>query len=604
MISQYPIVAAIDFGTHGTGYAWAEVGDEDGPGPRGLDRLTQIQEQWDGSRGDYYPKDLTTVLLGPSGEPTAWGHRALLDWTALARAGAHTDHTYAHGFKMALKPGTTAGAPVLGIAGTTIDTPAKAYPLVVGSLRRMYAIVKEEVEVSGYLERQIRWCVTIPAIWDEAEKQLMRDAAVEAGMPPDHDRLILAREPEAAALYCQIHLARVIAARGDEATAEITRAGSRFMVVDCGGGTVDITAYRVVGTADVDRRRLVEIGKVSGGKLGSEYINQAFVNDILADRLGGRQVVERIGRERPDILLEIMQLWESGKISVTATRGDNQELSIDQPVYVTLPPEVHDLLTDDVRRGLADRPGGTASRIVVTTEEVRKLFDGVLRDLAELVDQQLAVMRELDGAPDGPEQVLLVGGLSGAQYLRQRLLSHFGDKVTLVRTTNAVAAVLRGAVLLGYDPELIIARRSRYTYGCAIALPFDEARDPEGKRLVGHGGRLMCDDRFHRFVGVGDTVETGSTSGPSPFVPLQPDQESITFRFFRTLAAHPRYVDDEGCEEIGTLRVKLGEAMSLPLNERKIEIRLGFGDSEITAHAVNTHTGAELDTTLHFDSSY
>ncbi|KUN84208.1 Hsp70 family protein [Streptomyces griseoruber] len=603
MISPYPIVAAIDFGTHGTGYAWAEVGDEHGPGPRGLDRNTQIREQWDGSRSDYYVKDLSTVLLGPSGEPTAWGHRAMLDWTALARAGRHTNHTYVHGFKMALKPGSTAGAPVLGITGTTIDTPAKAYPLVVGSLRRMYEIVREEVEGSGYLERQIRWCVTIPAIWDEAEKQLMRDAAVEAGMPADHDRLILAREPEAAALYCQIHLARVIAARGESTTAEVTRAGSRFMVVDCGGGTVDITAYRVVATAHADRRRLVEIGKVSGGKLGSEYINQAFVDDILTDRLGGRQVVERIRRERPDALLEIMQIWESGKLSVSATRGPDDELTIDQPVYVTLPRDLDELLTDDIRKSLAARPGGSESRIVVTTEEVRRLFDNVLRDLVELVDVQLAAMRQRDGAPDGPEQVLLVGGLSGAQYLRQRLLSHFGDTVTLVRTTNPVGAVLRGAVLLGYDPELIISRRSRYTYGCNVALPFEPGRDPVAKRLEGQG-RVMCNDRFHRFVRIGDTVDTGGTSGPSPFIPLQPTQDSVTFRFFRTLAEDPRYIDDEGCEQIGTLSVELGTAMSLPLTQRLVQVRLGFGGSEISARAVNTHTGAELDTTLRFDSSY
>ena len=62
----------------------------------------------------------------------------------------------------------------------------------------------------------------------------MFKAAVEAGLPDDRDRLLLAREPAVAALYCK--------AKGE---AVLGTAGTRFLVVDAGGGTVDITAYQV-----------------------------------------------------------------------------------------------------------------------------------------------------------------------------------------------------------------------------------------------------------------------------------------------------------------------------------------------------------------------
>ncbi|NJP43278.1 Hsp70 family protein [Actinacidiphila epipremni] len=601
MISPYPVVAAIDFGTHGTGYAWTEVGDESGPGPA---RLTmQIREQWPGTLG-HYPKDLSAVLLDPSGQPAAWGHEAGEEWARRCEEGDQQGYTYAQGFKMALRPGAMLTMSSLGDQAASIDTPAKAYPLVVAYLRRMYRITLEEIEGSGYLERQIRWCLTIPAIWDDAEKQLMRDAAVEAGMPAEQDRLILAREPEAAALYCQIHLARVIAARDEDGTAELTRSGSRFMVVDCGGGTVDITAYRVAPADSGERRRLIEIGKVSGGKIGSEFINQAFADRVLTDRLGGPQVVERIRRERPHALRELMQHWESGKIAVTATMDAAGRLTIDRPVYVPLPRAVDPLISDETRARLRGFPGGSESRIVVSPEEVRVLFDTVLKSLAELVEQQLKEMRNRDGAPDGPERLLLVGGLSSSPYLKQRLLAHFGDGVVMMRTTEPAAAVLRGAVLLGYDPELIISRRSRYTYGCAVVWDFEPGRDPVSKRIYDPEGNAKCSNRFMIFVRNGDTVETGSVEEPKSFSPLYADMKSVVFQFFRTLTEQPRYIDEPGCEAIGTLTVELGSAMTLPLAQRNVLVHLGFGDAEISVRAVNQHSGQELDTTLRFDGGY
>lgn len=72
----------------------------------------------------------------------------------------------------------------------------------------------------------------MPAIWNEKAKALMRQAIVEAGIINEDDpvhRLTLVSEPEAAALYCEKH-----SASWD------MKQGNQFMVVDAGGGTVDL----------------------------------------------------------------------------------------------------------------------------------------------------------------------------------------------------------------------------------------------------------------------------------------------------------------------------------------------------------------------------
>lgn len=73
----------------------------------------------------------------------------------------------------------------------------------------------------------------------------MRNTALKAGLPSSTilyhfiiiniiAGLILALEPEAVALYCRLD------------SRELTfKQGSKYMVVDCGGGTVDIAVHEI-----------------------------------------------------------------------------------------------------------------------------------------------------------------------------------------------------------------------------------------------------------------------------------------------------------------------------------------------------------------------
>ena len=90
----------------------------------------------------------------------------------------------------------------------------------------------------------------------------MRRAAFDAGMMPDVNsaKLVLCPEPEAACMACEVK-----GSSGDGAPAggaqQILRTGQSFMVLDCGGGTVDITMHHVEST---DPLRLSEVRKPSG----------------------------------------------------------------------------------------------------------------------------------------------------------------------------------------------------------------------------------------------------------------------------------------------------------------------------------------------------
>jgi len=140
----------------------------------------------------------------------------------------------------------------------------------------------------------------------------MRTCAVEAGLISQRDSqsLVLALEPEAACL-------------STEKAGNFLAAGDKFMVLDCGGGTVDITMHRVRSKAPF---RLEEIAVADGGAWGSTYIDKNF--ELFIEQLITTPHW-KVFCETP-FYVELMESWEKVKLNFrvddTASRPINLSL--------------------------------------------------------------------------------------------------------------------------------------------------------------------------------------------------------------------------------------------------------------------------------------
>ncbi|CAB4491833.1 unnamed protein product [Rhizophagus irregularis] len=81
--------------------------------------------------------------------------------------------------------------------------------------------------------------VTIPAEFSESDKAIMRECTFNAGLigEKNSEKLQFTTEPEAAAVYCMHSSLREY---------KLTEPGTTFMIVDCGGGTVDLTTRKLL----------------------------------------------------------------------------------------------------------------------------------------------------------------------------------------------------------------------------------------------------------------------------------------------------------------------------------------------------------------------
>ncbi|WAQ99096.1 HS12A-like protein [Mya arenaria] len=99
-------------------------------------------------------------------------------------------------------------------------------------LREHLMFLCQEKSGARFLERDVHWVLTVPAIWDDSAKQFMREAAVEAGIKSEH--LSLALEPEAASLFCRyLPVSKVCGADGTTAIQNFAP-GKRYLVLDAG----------------------------------------------------------------------------------------------------------------------------------------------------------------------------------------------------------------------------------------------------------------------------------------------------------------------------------------------------------------------------------
>ena len=124
-------------------------------------------------------------------------------------------------------------------------------------------------EVFNREERNIRYFLTVPAIWNEAGKAATRQAAIQAGFLRDENdnRLTLVTEPEAAAMFCS------------KTGLLNLKVHDAVLIVDCGGGTVDLIAYEVEEESPFT---VAECTAGSGDSCGSTALNRNFSNILRA----------------------------------------------------------------------------------------------------------------------------------------------------------------------------------------------------------------------------------------------------------------------------------------------------------------------------------
>ncbi|KAH1384227.1 hypothetical protein KXV36_000510 [Aspergillus fumigatus] len=342
-------------------------------------------------------------------------------------------------------------------------------------------------EVFTREERNIRYYLTVPAIWNDAGKAATRAAALQAGFLRDENdnRLTLISEPEAAALFCaKTGLLQL-------------KVGDAILIVDCGGGTVDLIAYEV---EEEQPFSVAECTAGSGDSCGSTALNRNFSN-ILRAKIRKMKLPDG-SRTAGKVYAKCIMDFEN-RIKADF-RNNGQKWAVDVGIEADFPEA-------NIEEGY----------MTFTNEEILQCFEPVVNRILELVRNQIIAIQAQNRSL---QNVLVVGGFGASEYLFQQIKLHVPPQYQskVVRPMDSVAAIVKGAVTAGITERVITHRVARRHYLMATLQPFKEGYHPEQYRVPSLDGRDRCKYTRQIFVQKGERVKIGEPVKVSFFRQVAP----------------------------------------------------------------------------------
>ncbi|XP_069109280.1 heat shock 70 kDa protein 12B-like [Argopecten irradians] len=166
---DFHFVVAIDFGTTYTGYAYS-TRHEFHTNPLNINLMT-----WNAG-SSLSPKAPTCVLFKPDKTFHSFGYQAEDRYNELAMDGEHREWFFFRRFKMHLYQTHIDRNQMLTTEDGKKMPAIKVISSVLSHLKNhSMKIIKDSV--MEFRETDIRWVVTVPAIWTDPAKQMMREAA-------------------------------------------------------------------------------------------------------------------------------------------------------------------------------------------------------------------------------------------------------------------------------------------------------------------------------------------------------------------------------------------------------------------------------------------
>ncbi|KAI9221178.1 hypothetical protein BC828DRAFT_381721 [Blastocladiella britannica] len=553
-------VVAIDFGTSHSGFAFAQRSE----------KVITGFYQWT-DQPVQYAKTLSAILY-KGHDAVSWGYNARRMYSAM-KPEERKNAQYIDRFKLLLDEEYVKQNPDKAKG-------KNAVVLIGDYLRFMLETVRTTLQLKygdGFRLADVQWCLTVPAMWSDKGKAHTRKAAVFAGMiaEPNDPRLSIILEPEAAALYVALEDANRLKDK------------DVFMILDAGGGTVDLTVHQVARSPD-GTFQFAEVVPGSGKSCGSTFVDDAFLN-LVRSRLGA-DAVERAQAERPEAMVNLLTSWENTKRTFKNAPDEDR-------YAVALSGRLLNMVSDENKERLADLQDGEDDSIILTNEDMRGVFEKVLGEIDSLVDEMIDSCKAKNVTID---KILCVGGFNSSAYLVQHVRSRYEPQGHLVFCPNDPGAVVvKGAVHYGLNPDAITARRARLTYGLAVRGYWDSSY-PEEKRSWDHYQRTwMIEDKFDILIKHGEGVDVNKVVKRTYYPPAI-WSKSIKLSMYATKAERPQFVDQEGCFQLGEITVPLILDENRSINDYPIEISVHFGATEISIKARNPNTDELYDAAVSY----
>ncbi|XP_060578454.1 heat shock 70 kDa protein 12A-like [Ruditapes philippinarum] len=574
------LVAAIDFGTTYSGLAFSFKHEFE------RDPTKISAKNWTGGHL-VFQKGPTCALIHPDGKTLdSFGYEAESKYGELALDKHHKQWFFFKRFKMSLfgRIGIERNILIEDASGKKLKAQT-VFALSIKYLKDdLLEMSQKRIADDGIRSSDIHWVLTVPAIWNDAAKQFMREAAEEAGI--SKERLTIALEPEAASLFCR-HLPVEKSLGRDKVSLAKFQAGKKYLVLDAGGGTIDITVHEVLRNGN-----LKELHKASGGAWGGTKVDAAF-EAFLSEIIGPRGIA-KFKEDHMEDYIDMFRDFEIKKRDIAPSK--NAKITMRIPITLV-----------DIANETCDRPmkeciakSRYRENLVLTGDKIRMDAD-VMKSffvipLRSILDHVETLLEE--PTVTRCSAIVMVGGFSESPMLQEHIQDHFPD-MKIIIPEEAGLAVLKGAVIFGHNPTTIAERVCKYTYGeTSTHRTTDKCKHPKTNSKLDENGEMRCYDIFRVHARINQSVKLGEEQKEATSSPIYDTQTKIGKEIYASSNPNPVFVTDPECSRIGKFTVPIPDT-SLG-KARKFGTTFLFGGTEIEVKVVDKATGEVTKRTVDF----
>ena len=567
------IVVGIDFGTAGIGYAF----DFQGGNPRSI-----ILSDFPGQSADHkVPSEI--ILDNYLEDVLAFGEECNSYITPSDRD--KSSYEYFKNIKMNLYEG------IYRIKST--NGKEANIELVISKLLKKVAenaISQIERSTISFKREEIKWVVTIPAIWDEKSKDIMINASIKAGLIGENDdkSLFLALEPEAAGIYYYLSFLH------DKKTYDkLIQDNTPYIVCDIGAGTVDLcTQKRIVNHNET--AELIEEYPPIGGDYGGKKINKEFINRLIVE-IFGEEKVKNIQTNSNKSKRWIQFEKDIEEIKIACCQNENCNLTLN--CY---------LFKDNSEKTLDDYIGDYNKKQIRYKYEIKRQDEWELEfpsqifyDIIKELSKQIFLKIEEIYNNVHTRYILLTGAGSKNHVITHYLYDFAKEKnisLNIVTPSNPEISIIKGAVLYGFQRNIIRKRKAKYTLGIGISRKWDDKYQGRGEKIYNELEKeYKCNNLFSKFITINQYINFDDVITQNYYA-LDKNQP-ITF--YKTTKINCTYKDEK--DENGQLVIhKFGDVTfhiceDFDVNDRRITIQMKLGGTYIDACAIYEKTGRRLN---------
>lgn len=427
----------------------------------------------------------------------------------------------------------------------------------------------------------------------------------------DHLRIVY--EPDCASISCQYEAAdeEKEMNHGDDDAGSAFKPGTRYILIDAGGGTVDIACHQVQ-----DAMEMEEVHRPTGGPWGSDYIDSFF--DALLDEIFGEGTMRTFRMSMPSVHTKVIDNFRKSKmqfynrphdkrhkvqlntdfIDNVATMGTNSIALLKSGVVDEME-AFREVIDNATPFGLNKGEHLNLENDVLwmSTEIWSKhLFDRIIDPMIEHVQDLIVEVDDVvgkDGTKKKVTYLCIAGGLSSSKYFQHRIHTAFGvdsDYGLSIRIPRRpILSVIDGALKLGLKPSYIRRRRVKYTYGIAVdrseknvdadRLPDGYLERNDGYNLYVHPNtnRRTVRNLFSAFIKKNDPIELEQPI-EKEYRRFSRDETSSKISLYFSDDIDP-YVIEEGQQPLASVKITFpAEYQGL-----KFIVQFFFGDTKLKA---------------------